>query len=94
MADRTRLGAPALRLVPARGGQGTVVASNIFRPGSTWEIRATRSDGGTRVEVIGVRHLSGIRGRLLYPFLPLGMAERSVAAHLRHFLSTLEAAEL
>ena len=70
--------------------KGTVVDSNIFKPGSSWEIRATPSNAGTRVEVIGVRHLSGIRGRMLYPF-PLGLAKQTVAAHLRHFLSTLEA---
>ncbi len=70
---------------------GTVLDSNIFTPGSTWEIRATATDDGTRVEVVAVRHLRGIRGWLLYPFFPLGMAKRSVAEHLRHFLSTLEA---
>ena len=70
--------------------RGTVVDSNIFKPGSTWEIRATPIDGGTSVEVIGVRHLRGVRGRILAPAFPLGLAKQSVAAHLRHFLSTLE----
>jgi hypothetical protein len=70
--------------------KGTVVDSNIFKPGSTWEIRATpSSDGGSRVDLIGVRHLSG-KGLLLYPFFPLGLAKQSVAGHLRHFLSALE----
>jgi polyketide cyclase/dehydrase/lipid transport protein len=71
--------------------KGTVIDSNIFKPGSTWEIRATPRDGGSRVEVIGVRHLRGVRGNLLAPFFPLGLARREVADHLRHFLSRLEA---
>ena len=69
---------------------GTVLESNIFTPGSTWELSATPTDAGTRVEVVAVRHLRGIRGWLLYPFFPLGLAKRSVAQHLRHFLSVLE----
>jgi hypothetical protein len=39
----------------------TVTDSNIFRPGSTWELRATRHNGGSRVEVIGVRHVKGLK---------------------------------
>jgi hypothetical protein len=71
--------------------KATVVASNIFRPGSTWEIRATPAgDGGSRVEVIGVRHLRG-RGWLLWPFFPLGLAKRDVADYLRKFLTKVEA---
>jgi len=42
--------------------KGVVTASNLFKPGSTWEIRATPADGGSRVEVIGVRHLRGFKG--------------------------------
>jgi hypothetical protein len=71
--------------------KGTVTGSNIFKPGSTWELRATPKDGGSRVEVIGVRHLRGVRGRMLAPFFPLGLARQTVAAHLRHFLSRVEA---
>jgi hypothetical protein len=67
-----------------------VTESNIFKPGSTWEIGATATNGGSRVEVIGVRHLRGFKGRLLAPVFPLGLAKRTVADHLRHFLSTLE----
>jgi hypothetical protein len=73
--------------------KGVVTDSNIFKPGSTWEIRATPADGGSRVEVIGVRHLGGIKGRMLAPFFPLGLAKRTVADHLRHFLSYLEEEE-
>jgi hypothetical protein len=73
--------------------KGVVTDSNIFKPGSTWEIRATPADGGSRVEVIAVRHLRGFKGRLLAPFFPLGLAKQSVAAHLRHFLSHIEQQE-
>ncbi len=73
--------------------KGTVTDSNIFKPGSTWEIRAAPADGGTRVEVIGVRHLRGFKGRLLAPVFPLGLAKRTVAGHLRHFLSKVEEEE-
>ena len=83
-----------LRYDWARPGtvKGVVIDSNIFEPGSTWEIKATRRDGGSVVEVIAVRHLRGVRGRMLAPFFPLGLARRDVAAHLRHFLSKVEAA--
>ena len=71
--------------------KGTVVESNIFKAGSTWEIRATQADdGGSRVEIIGVRHLRG-RGWLLWPFFPLGLAKRDVADYVRKFLTKVEA---
>ena len=73
--------------------KGVVTASNIFKPGSTWEITAAPADGGSRVEVIGVRHLRGPKGRILAPFFPLGLAKKTVADHLRHFLSELEKEE-
>ena len=72
--------------------RGVVLESNLFKPGSTWEIRATPSaDGGSRVEIVGVRQLRG-RGRLLWPFFPLGLARRDVASYLRSFLDEVEAA--
>jgi hypothetical protein len=70
--------------------KGVVTDSNIFKPGSTWEIRARPAGGGSRVEVIAVRHLKGFRGRLLAPVFPLGLAKRTVADHLRHFLTKVE----
>ena len=73
--------------------KAVVTASNLFKPGSTWEIRATAANGGSRVEVIGVRHLRGFKGRLLAPVFPLGLAKRTVADHLRHFLSKVEQQE-
>jgi len=74
--------------------KGTVEKSNLFKPGSTWEIRATPTDGGgSHVEILAVRHLSGIRGRLLTPLFPLGLAKQNVADHLRHFLTKIEESE-
>jgi hypothetical protein len=48
------------------------------------------ADGGSRVEVTGVRHLRG-RGWLLWPFFPLGLAKRDVADYIRKFLAKVEA---
>jgi hypothetical protein len=73
--------------------KATVLHSNIFKPGSTWELRATPKNGGSRVEVIAVRHLRGFKGRVLTPVFPLGLAKQTVAEHLRHFLSKVEEAE-
>ena len=70
--------------------KGVVIDSNLFKPGSTWEISAKPlPGGGSQVEIVAVRHLRG-RGLLLIPFFPLGLARQSVAEHLRHFLASLE----
>lgn len=70
---------------------GTVVDSNLFRPGSTWCIRASPiTNGGSRVEISASRDLKG-RGLLLWPFFPLGLAKRDVAAYLGQFLDKVEA---
>jgi hypothetical protein len=68
--------------------RGTVVDSNLFKPGSTWELWATPEDGGSRVEVRANRHLRG-RGWLLYPFFPTGIAASNVREHLKHFLANI-----
>jgi hypothetical protein len=74
--------------------KGTVEASNLFKPGSTWEISAVPGKGGgSHVEVRAVRHLGGWRGRLITPLFPLGLAKQNVADHLRHFLTKLEESE-
>jgi hypothetical protein len=39
--------------------KATVIDSNIFQPGSTWELRATAQNGGSRVEMVLNR---GFRG--------------------------------
>jgi len=69
--------------------KGTVVDSNLFKPGSTWELRARPDGTVTLVEVIAVRLLRG-RGRLLWPFFPTGLAAGDVGVHLRHFLNAIE----
>lgn len=85
------VGAPPVRLSKRGVVRAVVTASNLFKPGSTWEIRATAlPDGGSLVEVTAVRMLAGFKGRLLTPVFPLGLARQTVADHLRHFLATLE----
>lgn len=72
--------------------RGTVIDSNLFKPGSTWELWATPEAGGSRVEIRAVRHLRG-RGWLLAPFfLPFfpGSAAQTVRDHLQHFLASIE----
>lgn len=72
---------------------GRVIDSNLFKPGSTWELWATPEDGGSRVDIRAVRHLRG-RGWLLAPFflpLPLVSAAATVREHLRHFLASIDA---
>lgn len=70
--------------------RGTVVESNLFKPGSTWEIHvAPTAEGGSRVEIVAMRHLKG-RGRLLWPLFPLRLARRDVLAYLGQFLSKVE----
>ncbi len=69
---------------------GVVIESNLFHPGSTWELHATPTAAGSRVEIIANRNLRPIRGWLTYPFFPLGLAKQSVAEHLRHFVGTVE----
>lgn len=72
--------------------RGTVIDSNLFKPGSTWELWATREDAGSRVEIRAVRHLHR-RGWLLAPFflpIPAISAAATVRKHLRHFLANIE----
>jgi len=71
--------------------KAVVLASNLFKPGSTWQLSARPAPGGgARVEVTAVRNLGGFKGRLITPVFPLGLAKQSVAQHLRHFLAALE----
>jgi hypothetical protein len=45
--------------------KATVIGSNIFQPGSTWELRATTRDGGSKVEMVLHRGFrSGPKGRI------------------------------
>ncbi len=70
--------------------KATVVDSNIFRPGSTWELRATPLNGGSRVEIIGIRYVRGVKGAIIGFYIWSGLAKKVVQEHLRHFLSKLE----
>jgi hypothetical protein len=70
--------------------KGTVVESNLFKPGSTWELRARPNDGGSEVEIVAHRQLTRL-GWLIWPLFPTGLARRDVAAYLRQFLEQVEA---
>lgn len=70
--------------------KAVVTDSNIFHPGSTWEIRATPKGDRTRVEIIGVRNVKGAKGAIIGAIIRLGIGRRVVADHLRHFLAELE----
>lgn len=70
--------------------KGVVIDSNLFYPGSTWELHATPTPDGTRVEIVAVRNLRPVRGWLTWPFFPTGLAAQGVAEHLRHFLAAVE----
>jgi hypothetical protein len=75
-----------------RAVRGTVEDSNLFKPGSTWELWATPSEGGSRVEIRARRMLRG-RGWLTLPFflpIPFISAAATVREHLQHFLASLE----
>ena len=69
--------------------RGTVIDSNLFKPGSTWELHVTPAEGGSKVEIVAVRHLKGL-GWLIWPLFPTGLARRDVADYLRQFLSKVE----
>lgn len=46
--------------------RGTIQESNIFRPGSTWELRVEPRPGGGSVAHVSVhRRTYGVKGRLL-----------------------------
>lgn len=49
----------------------TVLDSNVFRPGGTWELAATEWDGRTTVTVTSRRRARGTRGRILGAVLSL-----------------------
>jgi hypothetical protein len=72
--------------------KAVVIDSNIFKPGSTWEISAMPADGGSRVEVTMARHFKGLKGRLVGAvMIRTGLAKPTMAEHLRHFLAQVEA---
>lgn len=59
-----------------------VLDSNVFRPGSRWQLRVEpRPGGGSRVEWTSIRRPRSLRGRLVV--LALGLGGRR---HLRNYL--------
>lgn len=69
--------------------RGTVIDSNLFKRGSTWELHATVAEGGSRAEVVALRRLKGL-GWLIWPLFPTRLARRDVSAYLRQFLDRVE----
>ena len=69
--------------------RGTVIESNLFKPGSTWELHVTPAEGGSRVEIVALRQLRGL-GWLIWPLFPTGLSRRDVADYLRQFLAKME----
>ena len=70
--------------------KATVIDSNIFQPGSTWEIRATARDSGTDVELVlhrGFRR--GPKGRIAST-VHHTIGKWIWAMFLRHALATIE----
>ena len=70
--------------------RGTVIDSNLFEPGSTWELHVAPAGDGCKVEIVADRHLKGF-GWLIWPLFPTGLGRRDVAEYLRQFLSKVEA---
>ena len=73
---------------------GTVVAevqeSNVFRPGSRWELRVRPAgDGGSTIDWLTVRHPRGFKGRVLVVMLALS-GRRYLTRYLRRTLEGLE----
>ncbi len=70
--------------------KGTVIDSNVFKPGGIWQLKATPTDSGSRVEVVVVREPAGLTGHLIGIAIRLGLAKLVVASHLRYMLSRVE----
>ena len=70
--------------------RATVIDSNVFHPGTTWEIRATPRNGGSAVEMILSRNFRrGPKGRIG------GAINHTVGkwywgSYLRHALAAVE----
>lgn len=70
--------------------KAVVIDSNLFHPGSTWELHARPANGGSRVEIVAKRNVRGLKGHYVGLMIRLGVGKRVVAGHLRHLLRTLE----
>lgn len=70
-----------------------VAESNVFAPGSSWELRATPDGTGSAVEWISVRHPKGVKGLTLVAMLKVA-GRRSLEAALAETLRRLEGAHI
>ena len=67
-----------------------VLDSNIFRPGSRWELRVRPTPaGGSRVEWASLRQPSSLKGRLVVLVLRVA-GRRHLRGYLHKTLSKLE----
>ena len=72
----------------------TVTESNVYEvPGSSWEIKATPTDGGSRVEMIWIREFTrNARGRIFGTAFRV-MGNRIFNKYGRDILTNLERLE-
>lgn len=68
--------------------RATVLESNVFRTGGTWELDASESDGRTRIHVRSRRQARGVRGHILGAILTLA-GRTSLAGNLDRTLRLL-----
>jgi hypothetical protein len=68
--------------------RATIVDSNVFRPGGTWELRVNEADGRTRIRVRSRRQARGLRGRILGTMLAVA-GPAILAANFRLTLDVL-----
>jgi hypothetical protein len=69
--------------------RGTVVESNVFKPGGTWELRAEPdASGGTNVTVVSSRTPKG-KGLLFAPMMMVA-GPKILSGHLRKTLALVE----
>jgi len=70
--------------------KASVLDSNVYEPGSTWEIRATPRNGGSRVEMIWVRDFRGSLGARLLGTVYRRAGQRMFEKDARRVINTLE----
>jgi hypothetical protein len=70
--------------------KATVLDSNVFEPGTTWELRASPRDGGSEVEMVMDRNFRrGVKGRIASTLNHLG-GRRLFRWYLRTALAAIE----
>jgi hypothetical protein len=68
--------------------RATVLDSNVFRAGGTWELTADEAEGGTQVRIRSRRRARGLRGRILGAILTVA-GKGMLAANLEQTLRLL-----